>query len=108
MVCALRDPSTIIFSRSWRREESLIIAQSDEWCEGAAHSHIAGGVDFSKSAATLNEKKIKQDVQAGSGLALVSKGFPLSKNKVSIITSLEQATMLTTPPLPVKFLLWRV
>jgi hypothetical protein len=35
-------------------------------------------------------------------------GFPLSKNKVSIITILEQATMLTAPPLPVKFLPWRV
>jgi hypothetical protein len=39
---------------------------------------------------------------------LLSKAFPLSKDKVSIITSLEQATMLTAPPLPVEFLLWRL
>jgi hypothetical protein len=35
-------------------------------------------------------------------------GFLLSKDKVSIITSLKQATMLAAPPLPVEFLLWRV
>ena len=53
------------------RKESLFIAQSDGWGEGATHSHIAGGVDFSKSAVTLNEKKIKQDVISYSGYELV-------------------------------------